>query len=268
MAETETASSTTAKPAREKGTFVPLIFGGAVACAFGFFAGQLDSVEKYLGWDTAEPTFAADIAAQSEKISEQSAALADLNTRVDGINVEPPAPVDLSPVMAKLDAQSDQIATLTSRLTELEKKPMTEALSSDAIAAYEAELAKLQSSISDQRAEVEALLDQARATETDAAAEAQRALGRAALAKILAAVDAGTPFPDAVADLESSGAADVPAELAAVASSGTPTLAQLQDAFPAASRTALSVARANAPDSNTVGGFLKRQLGARSVAPR
>ena len=304
MAETDEQSVNTAAPARndaaqtqDRGTFVPLIFGGAVACALGFFAGQLESVEKALGWGAEETSYAADIAAQSEQISQQSASLTDLSARVDGINVEPPEPVDLTPLeqgieaqTAKFDELSSQLTAFSERLTDLEQRPMTDALSEEAIAAYQKELADLQASVATQRSEVEqlyekeletlnasvetqkqevaALLEEAKATETEAEEEANRALGRAALAKILTAVDAGTPFPDAVADLEASGAAEVPAELAAVASDGTPTLAQLQDSFPAASRAALSVARANAPDSNTVGSFLKRSLGARSVAPK
>ena len=59
---------------------------------------------------------------------------------------------------------------------------------------------------------------------------------------------------------------EIPEALRTAATDGVITLASLQDAAPDASRAALA---ASPTDANAgFGGFLKRQLGARSVAPR
>ncbi len=64
---------------------------------------------------------------------------------------------------------------------------------------------------------------------------------------------------------------DVPGPLVEGAQDGLPTASALISSFPDAARDALAVARANAADASDaggVGGFLRNQLGARSVTPR
>lgn len=285
------------RPSQDKGTFVPLIFGGAVACALGFFAGQLDWVEQRLGLQAEPVALASDLARQETELSQQRGVLDDQSQKLDDLSarltelaaVEAPV-LDLSPVNAAIKAQSTQLEALGQRLLIVEKRPMTDNVSREAIAAYEEELAalqekiraeelraaaaykeqlaELQTQVESQQAEVERILTAARESEADAADKAKRAMGRAALAKIVAAMDDGTPFVAAVSDLESSGVVQVPDILKASAEKGVPTLAQLQSSYPDAARVALSSARASADDANTVGGFLKRQLGARSTTPQ
>ena len=60
---------------------------------------------------------------------------------------------------------------------------------------------------------------------------------------------------------------EVPAALSDVAADGVAQLSTLQAEIPDAARAALAAARATETDGG-LGGFLKRQLGARSVAPR
>lgn len=254
----------------DKGTFVPLIFGGAVACVLGFFAGQLDSVERALGWAPEEDNALQQVVeAQADTIRDQSAQILELTSRLDSLP-PPPEPVDLSGLEGGLSEQSSALVDVTNRLTELEKRPMTENVSEDAIAAYEAELARLRKTVDAQQAEVQAMLDDARNTETLAEKNAQIALARAAMTRIVAAVDSGTPFADAVADLQAASNADVPGALLAQADDGVPTLAQLQSAFPDAARAALAAARSegSGDGSGGLGGFLERQLGARSTTPQ
>lgn len=268
----------------DRGTFVPLIFGGAVATALGFFAGQIDSVEARLGLSTDDglseivEAQSTTIAGQAETISGQSAALDALSARLDEVAAIEIPDVDLSEVTDALATQSQDIAALAARIEAVEKRPMTEGLSEEAVAAYQAELtrlqgavqtqqAELQTVIDDQRAEIEALLAEARSTESSAEEKARLALVRAAMSKIITAVNSGSPFADALAELSAAGGGDVPEALASTADSGVPTLTKLQGEFPKAARAALSVARSD-ESGGGLGSFLQKQLGARSVTPR
>lgn len=267
--EPTTASAASSTSDNDKGTFVPLIFGGAVACALGFFAAQLDSVEQALGWGEEDNGLELQLAEQSDLIRDQSAQILDLQGRLDAL---PPAPepVDLSGLESGLSEQVAALGAVADRLTEVEKRPMTEGVSEDAIAAYEAELARLQDTVETQRSEVEALLEDARNTETSAERNAQVALARAAMTRIIAAVDSGAPFAEAVSDLQGASDTEIPEVLVSSADEGVPTLALLQDAFPDAARAALAAARSEdaASGSGGLGGFLERQLSARSTSPQ
>ena len=301
MAEDETApddpaanARSPAPPPQDRGTFLPLVFGGAVAVALGFFGAQLEGVERALGLAPEDNPLqqtvdqqAETIAAQAERIDAQAGQIAELQEQIANLP-EPPEPVDLSGVEGRLDdtgtrLQSTQadLAALSERLAELEKRPMTESLSEEAIAAYEAELQRLQESVNaelsamqetaeQQRAELESILAEARTSETAAAEQAKVAQARAAMSRIMSAVSSGTAFTDAVAEIRAADGVEVPAALAETAEEGVPTLAELQTSFPAEARDALAVSR----DADTAGGeggigsFLQRQLGARSVTPR
>lgn len=292
MTDQDTSGKTHHAPARDKGTFVPLIFGGAVACALGFFGGQLDWVEEQLGLKKDLPDYAlsADLVAQKEALQTQRQEIEEMTARLEELAAVEPPEVDLSPVNDALEAQGGQLAEFGERLLSVEKRPMTDNVSREAIAAYEKELASLQekiraeemraaaaykeqlgvlqSEVEAQQAEVARILDAAKQSEADAADKASRAQGRAALAKIVAAVDDGAPFADALKALQDSGAAEIPETLVAQAAEGVPDVASLQDPFPGLARAALKLSRETAEDANTLGGFLQRQLGARSVNPR
>ena len=88
--------------------------------------------------------------------------------------------------------------------------------------------------------------------------------------EVEAALDSGSAYADAVADLEAAGIA-VPAGLAAAAASGVPTRAQLAAGFGPAARAALAVAHRDVEGlgmADRVAAFFKAQLGIRSLAPR
>ncbi len=333
MAEETSASdnNTTSAPVRAdaqqggKGTFVPLIFGGAVACALGFFGGQIDAVEERLGFgDSDDSALVEQLDAQAATISEQSTAIEALTTRLEEVANATPE-IDLSAITGAIEeqstglteqsdalatqadalaAQTSALADLASRVEDVEKRPMTEGLSEEAIAAYEAELERLQGSVTEQqaemqsvigaqqtemqtviaaqqaelqavidaqRAEIETLIADAKTSETSAAAQAQAALARAAMSQIITAVESGAPYADALAELRAAGGTEVPDALAATAESGVPTLTTLQTEFPAAARAALAAARSEDSSDESGGGlgsFLQKQLGARSVTPR
>jgi hypothetical protein len=147
---------------------------------------------------------------------------------------------------------------------EAEKRPMTESVSEDAIAAYEEELRRLQSAVADQRTEIEALLTEAQDKESDAERQARMALARATTARIIAALDNGQPFATELGELQDAGFDDIPEPLAATAADGVTTLGALQARFPDVARAALAAAREEeaASGEGGLGAFLERQLGA------
>ena len=256
-------------PEKGKGTFVPLIFGGAVACALGFFGAQIDTIEERLGLGGTSELEAL-VARQSDQISAQSAEIDALSGRVaaaEAIEIPQIPEVDLSGVTSSLEAQVAALDALAARVSELEKRPLTENVSTDAIEAYEAELQRLQASVEVQRDEIEGLIDEARLSEATAAEQAQRAAARAAMSQIITAVDAGVPFASALAELQNTGDVTIPSALSQTAAEGVPTLASLQDAFPQSARAALAAVRTD-PTGGSVAGFFQRQLGVRSVTPR
>ncbi|THH34614.1 hypothetical protein E4Z66_16675 [Aliishimia ponticola] len=279
--------SDTAANRQDKGVFVPLIFGGAVATALGFFGGQLDSVEEALGWAEDDAQFEQVIAqqrdalaAQDEKINALAEQIAQLTAKIEALP-DTPAQVDLSGIEGAVSSTRTELETLTQRLTDLEKRPMTEGLSQDAIAAYEAELDRLKSTVqqelqsfeetaASQRSEIEALLNTAKDTEAEAARKEALARARAALASVMVALDNGAPYADLLSELDAASDAEIPAALSGPAETGVATLVALQADFPLAARSALSAARSEQSESEGggFGSFLQRQLGARSVTPR
>ncbi|MEP4196238.1 MAG: mitofilin family membrane protein [Aliishimia sp.] len=252
----------------DRGTFVPLIFGGAVAVAFGFFAGQIDAIEQRFGL-ADDDGLAEIVETQAATLESQSATIEALTTRLEEVATiaEQIPEVDLSGVTADIATQSDQISTLAQRIEVVEKRPMTEGLSEEAVAAYQAELVGLQESVDAQLAKIEGLLGEARSTESSAEEKAQIALARASMSRIINALNSGEPYSEALAELVNNDGGDVPSILTEAAETGVPTLTEIQSAFPAAARAALAVARSDDTDGG-FGSFLQKQLGARSVTPR
>ena len=250
-----------------KGGFLPMLLGGAAAAAIGFGASLYLLPE---GWRSGGDDA---LAALSARLDEQASVLSELRSQVGT------AP-DLSPVEARLDEVSASVATVSSdlaaaaerfaaldtRLSDLEKRPVTEAVSPDAIAAFERELKALQDAMAAQRAEVEKIAAEAAQKEQSAEMTAQEALTRAAASRIRAALDAGTGFADAAETLTGAGVA-LPPILAQSAETGIATRAELIDSFPEAARAALAVARKD-DTAGGIGSFLKTQFGARSLEPR
>ena len=264
----------------QKVGFVPLVLGGAIAAALGFGVAWLYLAER-------ESDLAGTIAAQAERI-------ASLESQVAAIPTEAP---DLSPLETRI-AEAEQalggrietvsgdvaaqIAGFDERLTAVERAPGVDGtLAETAIASWQRELDTLREEIVAQQermaeiatsaeAELEASRAAAAAVEENAARAAEQAVVRAALARIQTAIDAGTPFDAAVADLAETGT-EVPEQIAAVAFDGVPTVGDLRKAFPEAARAALAAARAEGladADSNPVTAFLRNQFDVRSVTPR
>lgn len=258
----------------QKVGFAPVVFGGIIAAMLGYAAAYY-----LLRGQSADLT--ALIAAQTDRIAGLEAQVAAL-----------PAPADLSPVNAALSdlraglsgAQAETttaLATLEGRLSELEKAPNADGtLSNTAIAAWEAELQTLRAEIGTEQDRMQQLVDAATSqldqTRVEAATIEQTAtdasaavIARAALARVQASLDSGTPFEAALGDLAATVA--VPDVLTAAATEGVPTMLTLQADFPGAARAALGLARSEGlagEEGGGIAGFLRNQFDVRSVTPQ
>lgn len=279
--EPETPAPSPAAPAEkvivERGGFLSMLFGGAAAAAIGFGLSLAILPDGLPRDGRQQDTFRQDIEA---RLAGQSETLASVETRLEALGSGP----DLSPIETELTAFGAAIADIgdrlasaqgalddiETRLTAVEKLPVTSGASEAAVAAYERELETLREAMATQRAEIEAMIEDARAVEDDAEETARAAMRRAAITRILTALDTGVGFAPALTDLQSSGA-EVPEILPNVANDGVVSLSQLQESFPDAARAALAASRAVAAESGDTGGFgefLRNQLGARSLEPR
>ncbi len=254
----------TAEPAPAKPGILPMILAGVVTAALGFGAAM------YLQSTT-------DVTPDLEqKLSQQNAALNALKSDVAALSGGP----DLSGIEAELAQNTSTIAglskrlgsietqlgALNARLTKLEER-QTQAGPSDT--ANAADIAALRAALAEQKAQLEALTAAAAEQDKIANESARATLRRAALTRVQTALDSGSGFASALADLEATGVA-IPAALKAVAGSGVASLGELQESFPDAARAALAAARKAAPKTGAGGltAFLRDQLGARSLEPK
>ncbi|GFE49392.1 hypothetical protein So717_11450 [Roseobacter cerasinus] len=260
--ETVSEDATEPKPApppapQRSGGFWPALFGGIVAALLGFIAGRGDMLDAYFPRaDLPEPV---DLSPLTAEIGTLSSRLGALET------AEAPELPDLSPELGDLSQSLASLETtlesLAARLEVVEARPT--ATAPEPVVDNSEEIAALQSTVSDL---------EARLAEEDsrASAEAQRLLARAALIRVVTAVENGEAFEPALGALEDVTPVEVPEALRNAAVEGVPSVAALRESFPEAARAALAAARAEVPESEVsgIGGFLRRQLSARSVTPR
>ncbi len=284
----ETSTNTVEPPSdvthviEKRGGFGMAFIGGVAAAGLGFFAGQAQLLDFILP-DSLKSVAVADLIALESNQAELTAALAQLQAQVE-TNKTP----DLSVVMGQIDALSAQIAPLSSnwnaakdrldtlsadaaalstRLSDLEKRPISEGASPAAVAAYEAELAKLQESLVTQREEVQKMVAEAQALDAASTESARIASAQTMVARLRSSLDAGTAYGSILNDLESLGVT-VPTALAASADQGVATLAALSNDFVPAARAALAGVREDNAEGGGLLAYAQRHLGARSVTPR
>lgn len=267
--EVDTTPTPAPEPARSGAGFVPLLIGGVLAGGIGFGAAQvLGPLQS--GPDETTLALQAEVQAQAASIqalqasSDKSQDAADqaasdtasLQGSIDGLTAS------LAAINGQFDDVSNALAGLDARIIELEKRPLTQGLPSSAIEAYERELEELKASVASQRAEAQAMEENAKMT-------AQQALARAALTRVLSALDAGQSFRAPLTDLVTATGSAAPVELEALADTGAPSLASLQASYPDAARAALAAARqTEGQTGNRFLSFMQSQLGARSVTPQ
>lgn len=247
----------------QKTGFLPTLAAGVLAAGAGFIAAQYSSQS----WPF-EPGPSTDPLAVAQSAQEDVAALADRVTETENALAAPQdAAPDLSGIEAQLSELNEGLLTLQQRVTALEERPVAapEAPAVD-MSGFESEISGLQSQVAE-------LVAEANVAEATAAAAANAQLARAALARVMASLETGTPFGDALNELQGASAVTVPEVLEKTASEGVPTLAGLQQSFDPIARDALAAARAGTPDqsagvSDRLTSFLRARTGARSVEPR
>ena len=301
LAEKAPAAASAAAPVAQqqekRSIFLPLVLGGVVAAGLGYAASEFDLLGTR-GANTSDE-LRTSVESQASRLSALEAVeapevdlsavdtlateVAGTTSRLDELGTEISG---MTGRLEELKAGSTELAGkldgIDARLTDIEKRPITENADSEAaVAAYERELAALQASVEEQRdalqtsvdeqrAEIESLLDNAISVEEAAAETAKVASLQGALTDLTSALNSGQPFGAALATMTEQGVADVPAALSDVAEDGVQTLNALQTRFPDSARASLGAARASGENDSEggVGGFLRRQLGARSVTPR
>ncbi|MGH1369891.1 MAG: COG4223 family protein [Maritimibacter sp.] len=268
------------------GGFVALVLGGVIAAGIGFGAARYVVPD---GWPFPGVTPAQDPNAQL--IEAQGALIDQLTTKIDANAAEierlatstnadetiGALKADMVAGQAHLtediSSLSDQVAQLNERLTALEKIPQGDGAAAAAAAAeaYERELTAMRSMLDAELAKITATQENAKELEVSAAESAKAAAARAALSRIMAALETGRPFDQAVFDYETATGETVPAQLADLAKGGAPTLITLQDDFPDLALKALDASiRAAVEDGsmNKVNAFMRTQLGMRSLEPK
>jgi len=252
-------------PARQRGTFLPLLAGGALAAALGYGAA--------LVWPLPQQDDAT-LQAEVQALKAELARLAEIpgiaKAQSDRIAaLEAAAAPDLAPIAAKLDV-------LEQALTQMKQAPAT--LDPAALAGLQAQIDVLKSggvpaaAVADVQAAFDAKLTEAEARMAEVKAQAEAIAGataqRAAVLQLQAALDSGTPYTAALPALSGL---PVPPVLAQHDAAGLPTLQGLRAGFPEAARAGLDAAlRANMGESwaDRVSNFLLNQTGARSLTPR
>ena len=256
---------------QRKGGFVPMVLGGVVAAGIGFGSALYLLPELPESW---LPKSGGDNAELLQRLDAQDATLADLKAQLESAGDTSGLQESVSATQASVETLAGDVSALKgelgaigeiqTRITALEKAPMADA-SPEAVAAYKREMEALQAALAKQRSEVEAMAAEAEKKNASAELTAQDALKRSALSQILTSLETGTGFGEAVESLTAAGAI-VPEALSAQAA-GVPTIDTLKDEFTAPARAALATAR-KADGGGGLGGFLKAQLGARSLEPQ
>ncbi|WP_394398302.1 COG4223 family protein [Sulfitobacter sp. 1A15299] len=244
-----------------------MLLGGAIAAGLGFAASEYDVLGTRVQ-SAAELQSAME--AQQARIAELEARVAAPATLPESLPQVDALREELTASRDTLSALQSQLAEIDARLTMVEKQPATGGDNQVAVAAFEREMEALRASVAEQRSEIESLLENAKTAEEATAAAAEAARAQTAMTQMNAAISAGRPFEAPLAELQQAGVDDIPETLRESAAGGVVTLANLQARYPDAARQALATARAAVPEEGEggFGSFLKRQLGARSVAPR
>ncbi len=283
--ETETASPAT--EGKRRGGAFPLVLGGLVAGGIGFGAAT------YLPEITGQTSDEANaISALSQKSADQDNLIKQLQQKLDEVSNKPVAPdlseglgeanLQLSNLSSELTNVSSTVSALSDRISVLEKRPMNDAVSPEAVEAYQAELEtlkaavnlqqeKLQSVAEEATAQIEAARKDAERLEVTATEISQNGVALAAAARIQAALESGAAYSSVLAELTEVSDIEIPAVISDNADAGVATIVALQADFPEIARSALANARASegpAEGESGIASFFKSQLGVRSLEPQ
>lgn len=271
-------------PAKRRGgagVFVGLVSGGLLAAIVGFAAARYVVPEgwPFPGVAPKEDPLATAVAAQAGELAALSNRVTDLDSRLAAREADKSSAIANDELNRQINALTQQFGAASARLDELSSRldavekmaPEGSAAAQAAADAYARELANLREMFSGELAKVEAAQADAAKLEADAASAAKDAAGRAALSRVMAALDTGQPFEAPLAELTDATGIAAPGVLTALAKEGVPTLAQLQAGFAPVARAALDASIRAAVDDGSMNrftAFLRTQLGTRSLEPR
>ena len=250
-----------------------MLVGGLLAGAIGYLLASANLLPA--PWKAVDPAIGelrSEMEAQASVVEAQGALIEGLGSS-DTSQLEirmGELAGQITGLDGRLNEAGESIAALGKRIEALEARPVGDGSSAGAtvdLSAYEAQLAALEETVQSQRAEVEAMIADAKALDEQAAASQKRAAIQAGVARLQAALEQGVPFQDVLDDLSAVGAS-VPDALSAAAGDGVATMSTLRSGFPDAARDSLARVRSGTESSGSIGAFLQRQLGARSVEPR
>lgn len=259
------------EPPRRNGPpgFLILLVGGIAGAAGGFAYSRLAQPD----WPLA--TFGQ---------NEQAAAL---QGTIDALRAElvakPKAAVVTAPP-ADLKKAEDRAAAAEARVAELQAKLASagSVAATPASGSVEAELAALREQIAQTAgvasndvqtaaaARIAKAEQEAAKLKADVEAAARAATTAAAVAQVRASIDGGVAYAEALEELATKGVA-IPVTLIEGGKGDVPTLPELEDAFPEAARSALSVSRRAVMGDDWLSrakAFLLTEAGIRSLKPR
>lgn len=253
-----------------------MILGGLVAGAIGFGAAlfvmpqspfwmntdQTQSEIEALRAELAKLTQADSDLAAKVAASDSSAQFAKMETTQQALSEQITASAD---VLGSLQTRVD---TLEATVKDLQTRPIVKALPDEVVKAYEDQMVQMQATLKTQREELETLAEKAAAKQANAQDIARIGVARAALGRMTASLETGAPFADALADFKAASDLAIDGAIATASQEGPVTLAMLTETYPDAARAALGAVRAQEGGDTGLGGFLRKQFGARSVVPR
>jgi hypothetical protein len=251
-------------PARRRSVW-PMLLAGAITAALGFAAAfvltrgdgpladpRLPALEARLG--AMDTRLAATETVASGALS--PAALEPVTKRLAAL--EQGLDKGLEQAAAARDALSKAIEEVRQRPAETDPA---------AVAAYERELKAMREMLDAELTKIRDAAAKAAEAKTDAVAAGATAASLAALAGIDAALDTGADFAEQLDQLASL-SPDLPVAPLRDFSTGVEPLSALQRDFPDAARAAIDADIRSGAGEGGIGGFLKAQLGLRSLSPR
>lgn len=255
---------------------LPFLLGGVAMAALGVAAVVFAANQQWIlqGGVAASEQLATTVRAQRGEIDAlktEVAAAGALLATLPGARITEQLNERTTALEAAGAVAKARLDGLERRLVDLENRPIPDVgATTEAVAAYERELVAMREMFAAELRRIDEAQSAAVKVENKAAERAASSATLAAVAQIRAAIDNGGTFSAAIETLQGAGI-EVPAPLTAQGVDGVATLARLQGDFPQAARRALNAAvRADVSAGRTgrLAGFLRTQLGARSLEPR
>lgn len=286
-------ASVAVEPQKPKSVFVPMILGGIFAAGLGAGA-TFYAVENGLFGVGSQDISAltAQLEEQQIQLKASQTAQADRLVQLEQLSSAAPDTAPFEALKAGFDSQlarleiqnaalEQTLDRLAGRISIVEKRPIASdagaggTAAASAMEAYAAEIDAMRAALSEQQADVtassQAAAEQLVQAEAQAQAIAESAQIQAAVLRFEAAVEGGLPFAAALAELSALNPTEVPVVISLAAAGGIPALSDVQTAFPAAARQALTAslpATAGEDMTSRLTAFLRAQVGARSLEAR